>query len=493
MSIEALTVITPRPLPVMYTSLQAISASGGVYSPNLNKVELKNRNTSQGVITATISHISGNEYEWSAIGVNVASIGLNTIDVTAYDLGGSSVISTFQIYVDYTAPNFSSSTPSQGTTNRATNTPIQVQFNTMMSPSHVIAATSISPDVPGSSWQQGASPDIYTLSYNGYLQPYTSYTITITAEAKDAIAATPVDNIYVQAGNGLPNVVNITFTTGAGVGANDPTRRGFNPPEVILEFPGKVDNLLLGEGEDTAINPYQARDGWLTTQYTLRNNLFNGATKVMPELAGIGKEVRINPPGILNPFRYKQFIGDSGYYKTPELQATGGGGRINDNNKLEYLTTDYIVRNKEFNGIVYNISNAGKFTYIPILLSYEFENKASGGIVTKLQTRQVSMMWDNPVSRDLRYLNYRVEIARHPSFFKTIVFDSTTHLDLFSVASNGEEFGTITQYGALAGQGQTKFTCPVALEPGIWYVRLRVGGKKEEQFQLWQISICMPN
>jgi hypothetical protein len=476
MSIEALTVITPRPIPVMYTSLQAIGASGGVYSPNLDRIEVRNRNTSQGIVTATTSHISGNEYEWSVIGVNVASIGLNTIDVVAYDLEGGSVTETFQIYVDFVAPAFSSVVPSNNSTNRPTNNLIQVSFNSQMSPSSVLSAISISPAIAGSTWQVGSTSDIYSLNYSGYLQAYTTYTITITTDAKDAIADTPQDDIYIQAGNSIAGVVTLNFTTGAGIGANDPTRRGFNPPEAILEESGTITGLTPPEsGQNQEVNPYAAESAWLSTQYILRQSGYHGVVNNVDE-PSLGESVAINPPQLLNPFRYKKFKGD-----VPQNLLTGmseDSVDINDINKLGYFTTDYILRRKEFSGIIYNISDSGKFKYIPKLLAYEFENKASGGIITKLQTRQVSMVWDNPASQDFPYLHYRVEISKQPSFFNSIVFDSYIHQDVFLAADDGVTFTSTGQRGMPSGRGKAKFLCPVELEAGIWYVRLRVGSKK---------------
>lgn len=477
MSIEALTIISPRPIPVMYTSLQAIAASGGVYSPNLSRVELRNRNTNQGVVAATTTHISGNEYEWTAVDINVASIGLNTIDVTAYDLDNGSITETFQIYTDYTAPSFNSSVPNDYGSNVATNTPISVKFDSQMSPLHTISAISIVPTIEGATWQQGASSDLYVLNYSGFLQPYTTYTISISANAKDAIAGIPVDNIYIQAGNNLVQSRTINFTTGAGVGANDPTRRGLNPPQNILEETGKIFNLLDSlSSSNPNINPYAMDTGWASSDYTFRFQENTG--QVAPEFrtkTGFGSA--INPPRLLNPFRYKPFTGDK--RNMPEYKLDGGSAIVlNDIAALSFLSTQYANRHKGFTGVVYNVSEASKLKYIPILLSYDFEDKISGGIVTKLPTRMFSMVWDNPNSRDIHRLHYRIEIARQPSFFKYLVFDSNIHAKTFLVSEDGITFDGITEHGARAGQGQTKFVCPVELEAGIWYVRLRVGGKR---------------
>lgn len=478
MTIEALTIISPRPNPVMYTSLQTIAASGGVYSPDIDKVQVKNRNTTQGNIAATLTHITGNEYEWTATGINVASIGLNTIDITAYDSGGESLLATFQIFVDYTAPTVASHIPANNITNVATNQAIQVTFSELMSLNDIFASLAISPEIEGAVWIQGATAKVFSLNYSGYLAPYTQYTITVSTLAKDTLANVDAENVYIQAGNSLAAPKTIVFTTGAGIGANDPTRRGFSPPEEILEKEGSVDNIeLVAKGTHKTINP-SVYDEWLNFQYLVRYKPFEGIEENLG-LQNTGYYKAINPPGILNPFRYKPF---DGFVEQLSLTDTGLGIKINDIIYNEHVTTTYAVldRDKAYEGIIMGLADLETFDHIPLVLSYQLDNKVDGSTIAQLDSRFLSMTWDNPRDKEGARLYYRIELSKHPSFYRTITFDSTHNSEAFWT-SNNDDFVPMTSFGAPSGIGQTRFTCPTVLQGGIWYVRLTVGNKKRSR------------
>lgn len=482
MSIEALTIVTPRPNPVMYTSLAAIEAAGGVYSPNLLKVEIRNRNTSQGVLVAQANHITGNEYAWDITGLQVASIGLNTIDVVAYATDDTSLSTNFQIYVDYTAPSIISHLPAHNSTNVATNQLIQITFNELMSPSHVINAITVEPPITDATWQQGTTTAIYNLAYVGYLEPFTTYTITVANGAKDALAAYSTEDVYVQAGTGLATPKIINFTTGAGIGPRDPTRRGLVPAEEILYVAGQ-DAAFINhiDGYTQALNSNIFND-WLNTAYTFRSKKVQGnlpeaiavAHTIMP---GYGEAP--NPPGILNPFRYKKFNGQA--ITTDYLidLNNGHGEALNDYVFYGYLSTQHSHRYKPFMGKIMDMASMETMNYIPIVLTYQFENKVPGQTLPTLETPHLSLIWDNPRDKDDARVHYQVELSQYPSFYRTIAFDTTHNAEVFWVSSN-DDFVPMTSFGAPSGTGQTRFMCPAALQHGIWYVRLTVGNKRSK-------------
>lgn len=467
MAIESLTIIEPRPAPIQYTSLNKVNMAGGVYSPNLSYISVSNNDYTQTPVTAAITSLGGNEYSWAATNILVASKGLNTLVVTAYDSEGGFVIQTCQIYVDYAAPTISKVYPGNNAVNVATNQVIQITFNELLS-DNALTACSILPDLSGV-WEFGATKNIIVYNYGGYLPAYTAFTITVSTDLQDASADIAVEDIYGMAGNNLASTATFSFTTGSGIGANDPTRRGFQPSEEILEVRGATYDLIDVNSDSFGINP-SVFDGYLSSQYSFSGGVYSGG--VLESEICNSETLAINPPQLIKTFRYKPFAGE---IIAPQEHYDSKGGIVNSFVMQGFQSNLLSFKKRPYQGIIFDFANLSSVNYIPIVLSYGFDNEASGGAIHKLSSRILSITWDNPRDKEDARLHYQIELSRSPSFFKSIAFNSLANTEVFLTADDDVSFIAMTAYGAPAGRGKTRFSCPTELDEGVWYVRLRVG------------------
>lgn len=486
MGIDSLTVVFPPANPVYYTSEQTVSVNGGVFSANLAGVTVQNISKSgHEPVAAVVANIEGSNYSWSVDGIPLASVGLNQLRVVATATDDATAVTTTMIYVDYSAPTIVSVSPSNGASAVAINSSIQVRFNEPMDSVSTIAALSLTPPMPDGVWQAGPSGDLFTYVYSGNLPPTTEHTISVAGTATDAIAKIDPAHVYVQAGNTV-SPASFTFTTGLGLGAHDPTRLGFNPPQPIWTKESAIndfdENLISVPSSGLRYNEMLAY-GFLTTQATFRKAERPGVVFSMDSGESAWERTEStdgrvpNPPFIIRPFRDKPWPGT--VVSTDEItSSTSAYGRAY-NDPFGAKTTQLSMRNKGATGIVVDYDDIIRANYIPLILNYGFPNEESvSGSVHKLNTPRIEILWNNPKDRGDARLYYRVEISRHPAFRAPLVFDSYHGRDGFSVSEDGVDFSPMDSYGAPAGRGKTKFVCPVDLKPGQWFVRMSVGNKR---------------
>jgi hypothetical protein len=471
MTITNLNVVYPPLDPVEYTSNTAIEVYGGVFSDNLASVVIVNRSIEP--ITpyfADLQDLGGGEWFWTRSGVPVVSIGLNEIEVTAYDtLSGSALVVT-TIYVDFDPPYLVSSDPEDVEVGYPVNGVLTLTFNEGMNILATAAAITLNPPVAGGQWVAGATDKILQYQYSGYLPPLTPHTITISTDAMD------------KQNNHLVAPIVIHFTTGLSVGVHDPTRRGLTPAQEIRNYAGFVaqPDVIAEQTMEMFANPANLNN-YLYTHYTFMEKGRLGRTREIDVPYETGSGFEINPPQLINPFRSKPYVGQTMPQidvLTAEAEHACGGQVQTVIPSQQYLHTLYGLRQKSLVGRVIDVTMLERLHYIPVILAYTFPNEPHpGDPVHHLSNHKVEMVWDNPSDDDGGRLYYRVEISKYPSFHRPFVFDSYVSSDGFYTSSDGINFVPYVSGGIVAGVGKSKFLCPVDFASGLWYVRLLVGNE----------------
>ena len=480
MSIDSLTVITPRPNPIMYTSSSTINIDGGVFSSDLDKIEIKNITHNQDVYLATLTNVSGNEYNWGVSDIPVLSVGLNHIEVKAYALDTSYLIEEFDIFVDYVEPHVTGVYTTDS--NTGINIPIQIYFSESMDVDSVIANLSLTPEVPGGTWVVGGTDNVFFYNYDGTLDPLTTYTITADVNCYDSIHTKDPSNVYINAGNHLSSVFSASFTTGVGMVATDPTRVGLGYNQTVLNFSGDIiQNKLSFKKNDLydisnianfsimeIIDPYRYRSYF---GEMINDNIIFDTSETLS----------FNPPEIIDSYRYLSFKGD--IISDENNKITLSNARSDNYFNLSmWKTGKYSDRHRDFNGDIIDYAIMEGIDDLPIIIHYDLLNKdPAGGIENTVTDYDISLSWPNPSDRDSNILEYKIELSRYRSFFEKIVFHSKYHYEFFETS---DETGVVwTPYdgqGITPGSGFTRFISPKMSE-GVWYVRLFVGNKRRKR------------
>lgn len=477
MSIDSLTIVSPRVNPIQYTSLTEISLTGGVFGVDIDTIEITNLNhPSGGTYYATFSSVGGDEYDWQVDNVSVVSIGLNQFQVKAFDVTRNYMTEYVNIYVDYTQPHVSSVFPSG--TGVAVNSSIRVNFSESME-DDIATKITISPSLSGT-WTSNFNNTICSFEYTGELDATNSYEVTIDAGAKDAFADTDPNDVLGNTGNIINGTLTYNFTTGLGIGPHNPTRLGLTPPEEIKQVGGDtLDDINESFDKITSANfstvNKEVFNNYLATGYSIRRMKVQGdiVDDIFNDKTSFSNTIKANPPIIIRPFRDKSVQGEL----VDNLIHSSNNVTINPYIQYGYLSTGFSLRHKDAEGFIFDIDNVQGVNHIPMILSYLFDDETSGGAVHKVSNNALSLTWANPQDIDNTRLYYQLELSKTAVFAHPLIFNTEVNREAFFTSDLGVNFEAIGQYGVRAGQGFTRFISPVELDGGIWYVRIQTGNK----------------